>query len=41
MPHCIVEYSAPLAQQIAIDNLVEQVHRGAIESELLDRKSVV
>ncbi|QYJ99060.1 5-carboxymethyl-2-hydroxymuconate Delta-isomerase [Shewanella alkalitolerans] len=40
MPHCIVEYSAPLAQQIAIDNLVEQVHRGAIESELFEPASI-
>ncbi|MCG9755082.1 5-carboxymethyl-2-hydroxymuconate Delta-isomerase [Shewanella insulae] len=40
MPHCILEYSAPLAEQIAIDTLVDLVHRGAIESDLFEPASI-
>ncbi|QDF75755.1 MULTISPECIES: 5-carboxymethyl-2-hydroxymuconate Delta-isomerase [Shewanella] len=40
MPHCIVEYSAPLAQQIAISALVKAVHQGAIESELFEPAAI-
>ncbi|KIO34999.1 MULTISPECIES: 5-carboxymethyl-2-hydroxymuconate Delta-isomerase [unclassified Shewanella] len=40
MPHCILEYSAPVAQQLAIDTLVALVHRGAIESELFEPASI-
>lgn len=40
MPHCIIEYSAPLAAQINIDALVRAVHQGAIASELFEASAV-
>ena len=40
MPHCIIEYSAPLAAQIDIDELVQSVHQGALASELFEPSAV-
>ena len=34
MPHCIIDYSADVADEIEIDDLVEAVHRGAMDSGL-------
>lgn len=40
MPHCIVEYSAHLAQQISISALVKTVHQGAIDSGLFEPTAI-
>ena len=34
MPHCVVEYSADVADEVDIDELVAAVHAGAFASEL-------
>ncbi len=34
MPHCVIEYSSDVADQIAIDDLVAAVHDGAFSSGL-------
>ena len=40
MPHCIVEYSGPLAQKISIAALVKAVHQGAINSGLFEPAAI-
>ncbi len=40
MPHCIIEYSASLAETLAIDELVQVVHQGAIASGLFEASAV-
>ncbi|WP_394228997.1 5-carboxymethyl-2-hydroxymuconate Delta-isomerase [Shewanella colwelliana] len=40
MPHCIIEYSASLETDIDIAQLVEAVHKGAIDSALFDAAAV-
>lgn len=40
MPHCIIEYSAPLAQQFDINALVQAVHQGAINSALFESSAI-
>ncbi|QYJ88046.1 5-carboxymethyl-2-hydroxymuconate Delta-isomerase [Shewanella mesophila] len=40
MPHCIIEYSAPLAAQIDINELLQSVHQGALASELFEPSAV-
>jgi len=40
MPHCIIEYSAPLAQSVDIKQLVQLVHHGAINSGLFERSAI-
>jgi 5-carboxymethyl-2-hydroxymuconate isomerase len=34
MPHCIIDYSEDVAQQVDIESLMEAVHRGAMDSGL-------
>jgi len=34
MPHCIIDYSEDVADGVAIDDLIETVHRGAMDSGL-------
>ena len=34
MPHCIIEYSQDVADQVDIDELIGAVHAGALASEL-------
>jgi len=34
MPHCIIDYSADVADQVDIDRLIEAVHQGALASAL-------
>ena len=36
MPHCIIEYSHDVADQVAIDDLIGAVHQGAMDSELFE-----
>lgn len=40
MPHCTIEYSAPLADVLSIEGLVNACHRGLIESELFESKAI-
>lgn len=40
MPHLIVEYSTPLADDINIQDLVEAVFEGAVESGLFNLKAI-
>ena len=40
MPHCIVEYSLGVADQIEIDDLVGAVHKGALSSGLFDEYDI-
>lgn len=40
MPHCIIEYSAPLAHEIDIKQFVQLVHHGAINSGLFERSAI-
>ncbi|MGS0728774.1 5-carboxymethyl-2-hydroxymuconate Delta-isomerase, partial [Shewanella sp. 0m-11] len=40
MPHCTIEYSAPLAEVLSIDALVAASHRGLTESELFEPKAI-
>jgi len=34
MPHCIIDYSEDVAVEVEIDDLIEAVHRGAMDSGL-------
>lgn len=34
MPHCVIEYSSDVADQVAIDDLMAAVHEGALSSDL-------
>jgi len=40
MPHCTIEYSAPLGDILSIEALVSASHRGLIESELFEPKAI-
>ena len=40
MPHCIIDYSADVADSIAIDALMEAVHLGAMDSGLFPEYDV-
>ncbi|WP_120495778.1 5-carboxymethyl-2-hydroxymuconate Delta-isomerase [Kiloniella sp. EL199] len=40
MPHCIVEYAAPLQNKIDVPNLVENLFEGMIDSGLFDRATI-
>ncbi|MGS0682791.1 5-carboxymethyl-2-hydroxymuconate Delta-isomerase [Shewanella sp. 125m-7] len=40
MPHCTIEYSAPLAEVLSIEALVTASHRGLIEAELFEAKAI-
>jgi len=40
MPHCIIEYSLGVADQIEIDDLVGAVHRGVLSSGLFDEYDI-
>jgi len=40
MPHCIIEYSAPLVHEIDIKQFVQLVHHGAINSGLFERSAI-
>ncbi len=40
MPHCIVEYSSGVADQIEIDDLLGAVHRGVLSSGLFDEYDI-
>ena len=34
MPHCIIEYSSDVADQVSISDLIEATYRGALSSDL-------
>jgi 5-carboxymethyl-2-hydroxymuconate isomerase len=34
MPHCVIDYSAGVAEEVAIDELMQAVHFGAMDSGL-------
>lgn len=36
MPHCIIEYSKNIEQQIEVSDLLEAAYQGALESELFN-----
>ncbi|MGS2716569.1 5-carboxymethyl-2-hydroxymuconate Delta-isomerase [Eionea flava] len=36
MPHCIIEYSSTIGNDITIDQLMQSVHQGAEDSALFD-----
>lgn len=40
MPHCIIEYSDDVAEQVSIDDLMGAVHQGAFESGLFDEYDI-
>lgn len=40
MPHLIVEYASPLAEDVNIQQLVEAVFKGAVDSDLFDEKAI-
>ena len=40
MPHCIVEYSEDVAEQVSIEELVEAVHLGVFSSGLFDEYDI-
>jgi len=40
MPHCIVEYSSGVADQIEIDDLVAAAHQGVLSSGLFDEYDI-
>ncbi len=40
MPHCIVEYSLGVADQIDIDDLLGAVHQGVLSSGLFDEYDI-
>jgi len=40
MPHCIVEYSEDVAEQVSIEALVEAVHFGVLSSGLFDEYDI-
>ncbi|MPY26559.1 5-carboxymethyl-2-hydroxymuconate Delta-isomerase [Shewanella psychropiezotolerans] len=40
MPHCVIEYSAPLAEQIDISKLVKATHQGAVDSGLFETSAI-
>ena len=40
MPHCIIEYSQGVTDQIEIDDLVGAVHQGVLSSGLFDEYDI-
>ncbi|ABZ76238.1 5-carboxymethyl-2-hydroxymuconate isomerase [Shewanella halifaxensis HAW-EB4] len=40
MPHCTIEYSAPLTDVLSIEALVAACHRGLTESELFEPQAI-
>ncbi|MFV2032400.1 MAG: 5-carboxymethyl-2-hydroxymuconate Delta-isomerase [Gammaproteobacteria bacterium] len=40
MPHCIIEYSHEVADQVSIDDLIAAAHRGAMDSGLFDEYDI-
>ncbi|ABV86928.1 5-carboxymethyl-2-hydroxymuconate Delta-isomerase [Shewanella pealeana] len=40
MPHCTIEYSAPLAEVLSIEALVSAIHRGLSETELFEPQTI-
>ncbi len=40
MPHCIIEYSHEVADQVSIEELMAAVHRGAMDSGLFDEYDI-
>ena len=40
MPHCIVEYSEDVAEQVSIEELVKAVHLGVLSSGLFDEYDI-
>jgi 5-carboxymethyl-2-hydroxymuconate isomerase len=40
MPHCIVEYSEDVAEQVSIEELVEAAHLGVLSSGLFDEYDI-
>lgn len=40
MPHCIIEYSKPIEQEVDVNKLIASVHQGAINSELFEEENI-
>lgn len=40
MPHCIIEYSADVAEQVSIDDLIAATHQGAMSSGLFEEYDI-
>lgn len=40
MPHCTIEYSAPISQQVSENDLMKAVFDGALAANLFDEKSI-
>ncbi|MCL1146639.1 5-carboxymethyl-2-hydroxymuconate Delta-isomerase [Shewanella sp. 10N.261.52.F9] len=40
MPHCTIEYAAPLADVLSVEALVTACHRGLIESQLFEPSAI-
>jgi len=40
MPHCVIEYSSPLADKVTEDKLLEVVFDGALDSALFDIQAI-
>ncbi|WP_108649069.1 5-carboxymethyl-2-hydroxymuconate Delta-isomerase [Dongshaea marina] len=40
MPHCIIEYSKPIEEHVAIEQLVERVHSSAFDSGLFRESDI-
>ena len=40
MPHCIIEYSANVAEQVSIDDLIDATHQGAMSSGLFEEYDI-
>lgn len=40
MPHCIIEYAAPIAEECDIDDLCLTVHKAALASELFSEPAI-
>jgi len=40
MPHCIIEYSSDVADQISIDELIEAIYQGALNSGLFSEYDI-
>jgi len=40
MPHCVIEYSSPLENQVSEKQLMDLVFEGAVNSQLFDVNSI-
>ena len=40
MPHCIIEYSSEVADQVSIDDLVSATYQGALSTGLFDEYDI-